>query len=124
MAKKLAEFIVAWLCGHYQIYPIDACRIRRGSDAVARGHRWEAFYKEENGLAEMLATIRRGYFERAGQLKPGDIAGLQALSVADRICAEIDGAVRLIIVEGDVAAQAQQHADKIAALPEAMRRRL
>lgn len=96
----------------------------RDSDAVARGQRWMAFYNEPHGLAEMLATIRRGYFERAGQLKPGDVAGLQALSVADRICAEIDGAVRVIIVEGDVAAQANVHADKIAALPEAQRRRL
>lgn len=96
----------------------------RDTDAMARGQRWLAFYNEPNGLADMLATIRRGYFERAGQLKPGDVAGLQALSVADRICAEIDGAVRLIIVEGDVAAQAQQHADKIAALPAAQRRRL
>lgn len=97
---------------------------KAGGDPVARGQRWMAFYNEENGLQDTIAELRRGYFEKAGQLKPNDIAGLQALSLADRILAEIDGRVRTIIVEGEAAAREREHAEKIAALPEPMRRRL
>lgn len=95
-----------------------------GTDPVARGQRWMAYYNEAGGLQDMLAELRRGYFEKASQLKPGDIHGLQALSLADRIIAEIDGRVRTIIVEGEAAAREREHADRIAALPDAMRRRL
>lgn len=93
-------------------------------DAVARGNRWQTFYGEEGGLGDMLTAMRRSYFERAAQLKPGDIDALMALSLADRIVAEIDGQVRAIIVEGEVAAADRKRAEQIAALPEAMRRRL
>lgn len=96
----------------------------KGTDPVARGNRWMAFYHEEAGLAEMLQLLRRGYFEKAATLKPGDIDGLMALSLADRIIGEIDGQVRMIIAVGEQAARERAHADKIAALPEAMRRRL
>ena len=96
----------------------------KGTDPVARGNRWMSFYHEEDGLKDMLEAMRRSYFERAGQLKPGDVDGLMALSLADRVLAEIDGQVRAIIVEGEIAASERQRADKIAALPEAMRRRL
>lgn len=94
------------------------------TDPVARGNRWMAFYGETGGLQDMIVELRRGYFEKAGQLPPGDLTGLQALSLADRIIAEIDGRVRTIIVEGENAARQREHADRIAALPEAMRRRL
>lgn len=96
----------------------------RDTDAVARGHRWGSFYGEQGGLSDMLEAMRRSYFERASQLKPGDIDALMALSLADRIVAEIDGQVRAIIVEGEVAATDRKRAEQIAALPEAMRRRL
>lgn len=96
----------------------------KGIDPVARGNRWMAFYNEEAGLQEMLQLLRRGYFEKAATLKPGDVAGLMALSLADRVIAEIDGQVRAIIVQGEVAATERAHAEKIAALPEAIRRRL
>lgn len=72
----------------------------------------------------MIAAMRRSYFERAAQLKPGDVDGLMALSLADRICGEIDGQVRAIITEGEIAAAERARADRIAGLPEAMRRRL
>lgn len=95
-----------------------------GSDPVVRGERWMAFYNEDGGLRDMIAELRRGYFEKAGQLRPGDTDALQALSVADRILAEIDDRVRVIIVEGEAAAREREHAARIAALPAAARRRL
>ena len=93
-------------------------------DPVQRGQRWQAFFHEEGGLDDMLQAMRRSYFERAAQLRPGDTDGLVALSLADRIVAEIDGQIRAIIVEGESAAADRERAAKIAALPEAMRRRL
>lgn len=96
----------------------------RDTDPVSRGNRWQNFYGEEGGLSDMLTAMRRSYFERATQAKPGDTDTLLALSLADRIVAEIDGQVRAIIVEGEVAATDRKRADQIAALPEAMRRRL
>lgn len=95
-----------------------------GSDKIARGKRWQAFYNEEGGLKDVIADLRRGYFVKAGHLRPDDLAGLQALSLADRILAEIDGTFRVIIVEGEAEEQAQAHAEKIAKLPEPKRRRL
>lgn len=96
----------------------------RDTDAVARGQRWLSFYNEPGGLAEVLESMRRGYFEKAGQVKPGDLEALMALSLADRICGEIDGAFRQVITEGQLEANERIRADKIARLPEAMRRRL
>lgn len=96
----------------------------RDTDAFARGSRWQAFYSEAGGLGDMLAALRRGYFEKAATLRPGDLDGLMALSLADRVIAEIDGRVRSIIVEGEIQAQQRAHAERIAALPEPMRRRL
>lgn len=94
------------------------------TDAIARGKRWQAFYNEAGGLQDVLAELRRGYFEKAAQVRPGDVETLQALSLADRICGEIDNRFRIVIVEGEQAAKARDHADKIAELPEPMRRRL
>lgn len=96
----------------------------RDVDAIARGMRWQAFYGEEGGLADVLATLRRGYFEKAAQVKPGDIDALMALSLADRICAEIDGSFRAVIAHGNTEMEAKRTADRIAAIPAPMRRRL
>jgi hypothetical protein len=96
----------------------------RDTNAVARGMRWQTFYDETGGLADTIKELRRGYFEKAAHLKPGDTEALLALSLADRILAEIDGTMRQIIVEGQLAKDNKEHAAKIAALPEAVRRRL
>lgn len=96
----------------------------RDTDTVARGHRWQTFYGEQGGLSDTLEAMRRSYFERAAHLAPGDIEGLRALSLADRVCAEIDGTIQTIIVTGQQDAAARDRADKIAQLPAAMRRRL
>lgn len=96
----------------------------RDTDAVARGNRWMAFYNEPGGLGDVITSMRRSYFERAGQVKPGDVDALMALALADRICAEIDGTFRAVITEGEMVSRERAQADKIARLPEPMRRRL
>lgn len=88
-------------------------RHMNGTDAVARGQRWEAFYGEEDGLQDMISNLRRDYFEKVGQLAPGDTAGLQALGMADRIAREIERKVQTVIETGRIRANDRAHAEKI-----------
>lgn len=88
-------------------------RVNNGADAVARGQRWQSFYEEEAGLADMLSNLRRDYFEKVGQLTPGDTAGLQALGMADRIAREIERKVQTVIETGRIRANDRAHAEKI-----------
>lgn len=89
-------------------------RVNNGTDAVARGQRWEAFATEEGGLYDMIANLRRGYFEKVGQLQPGDTKSLQALASADRIAREIERQVQTVIETGRIRANDRQHTNKIA----------
>ena len=88
-------------------------RIQNGADAVARGQRYQAFYEEEDGLRDMISALRRDYFEKVGQLTPGDTAGLQALGMADRIAREIERKVQTVIETGRIRANDRAHAEKI-----------
>jgi hypothetical protein len=96
----------------------------RDLDAVVRADRWVQFYNEPGGLGDMIQGIRREYFEQVGGLRAGDADGMRALAMADLIARKLDGTVKLIIETGDMERQSRQHAAQIAALPEAMRRRL
>lgn len=96
----------------------------RDADAIAKAHRWQAFYNEPEGIGQMIETIRKAYFAKVGSIKPGDTDTLQALGMADVIARELDAAVKAIIDTGEMERQANEHAARIAALPEAMRRRL
>jgi hypothetical protein len=90
-------------------------RINNGSDAVATGKRWESFYTERAGLADMIEGLRRSYFEKVGSIKPGDTDALQELGMADRIAREIDAKVREVIETGKIATANAAHADRVAA---------
>lgn len=96
----------------------------RDQDALVRARRWIAFYQEDGGIGDMIASLRRSYFEKVGTLKPGDHEALAALAMADRIARELDAQVKAIIDAGKIAEAYKEHADKIAALPAAQRRRL
>lgn len=102
----------------------DETRFLKDSNRVARAHRWIAFYNEEGGLKDMIAGLRRSYFEKVGTLKPDDVAGLQALGMADRIARELDAQIKTIIDAGKIEASQKEHAARVAALPVAQRRRL
>jgi len=91
-------------------------------DAVHRANRWNAFYQEEGGLHEVLQTLRQAYFDRAADLMPNDTSALLKLGMAAKIVDQIDAHVKHILVAGKIEAAAQDHADKIARLPEARRR--
>ena len=75
-------------------------RINNGSDAIVRGQRWEQFYSEEGGLADMIGKLRQSYFEKYAKLKPDDMAGRERLALIDYLAQELDGEVRSIIDTG------------------------
>ena len=91
-------------------------------DAIHRAVRWQAFYEEEGGLREVLNTLRQAYFARAADLMPSDTSALLKLGMASKIVDQVDSHIQHIINAGKVAAAAQDHADRIAKLPEARRR--
>jgi hypothetical protein len=91
-------------------------RVQNGTDAVARGQRWEAFFAEEDGLHDMITALRRDYFEKVGTLKSDDTAGLLALATADRIAREIERKVQAIIETGHIRANERAHVEKIASI--------
>ena len=99
--------------GYIPVTPRPLPRIQNGTDAVARGQRWDAFFNEEDGLRDMISNLRRDYFEKVGQLTPGDTAGLQALGMADRIAREIERKVQTVIETGRIRANDRAHAEKI-----------
>jgi hypothetical protein len=91
-------------------------------DAIHRATRWQNFYEEEGGLRDMLATLRQAYFDRAADLMPSDTAALLKLGMAAKIVDQIQSQVTHIVTAGKVEQAAQDHADRIARLPEARRR--
>ena len=91
-------------------------------DIVRRAHRWREFYEEEGGLKDVLETLRRAYFDRAGELMPGDTAALLKLGMAAKIVEQVETHIRHILTAGRLEQAAQDHAERIAKLPEARRR--
>lgn len=91
-------------------------------DAIHRATRWQMFYEEDGGLREVLDTIKGAYLDRAADLMPNDTAALLKLGMARKIVDQINSHVVSIINAGKIEQAAQDHADKIARLPEARRR--
>jgi hypothetical protein len=91
-------------------------------DPIHRAGRWREFYEEEGGLRDVLDTLREAYFARAGELMPGDTAALLKLGMAAKIVGQIDQHIQQILTAGRLEQAAQDHATRIATLPEARRR--
>jgi hypothetical protein len=91
-------------------------------DPIHRANRWASFYHEDGGLKEILDTLKGAYLDRAADLMPGDTAGLLKLGMGRKIVDQIDSHIQHIFTAGKIEQAAQDHADKIARLPEARRR--
>lgn len=111
----LADRIAAHF-GYTRATPRSLERISNGTDAIARGQRWQAFAEEEGGLYDMIASLRRDYFTKVGQLSPGDTDKLLALGMADKIAQEIERKVQSVIETGRIRANDKQHTSKIAGI--------
>jgi hypothetical protein len=91
-------------------------------DPIQRANRWLSFYQEDDGLKSVLSTLRQAYFDRAADLEPSDTGKLLKLSMAGKIIDQIDAHILHIINAGKLEAAAQDHAERIAKIPEARRR--
>jgi len=89
---------------------------------IHRANRWREFYEEDGGLKDVLDTLRQAYFDRAGELMPGHTGALLKLGMAAKIVEQVDGHIRHILTAGRLEQAAQDHAERIAKLPEARRR--
>jgi hypothetical protein len=103
--RSIALWLVLWLCRVFALNPVSDARHMAGSDAVARGARWEDFYREQGGLKDMLASLRLGYFEAAAGLSVSDTGKLYEFALADRLARELEREVLQVIVTGKARAE-------------------
>lgn len=114
--RNIAVWIVTYLCHRFNIALVAEQRVQNGIEAVARGQRWQSFYDEEDGLRDMFTELRRDYFEKVGELSPGDTESLKALAMADRICRHVERKVQSVIETGKIHANKREHTNNIAAI--------
>jgi hypothetical protein len=99
MLKRL----VAWLADRTGVAPtIDSERLKGGTDAVERGMRWEAFYREEGGLRDMLDALRREAFEAAAELDPKDTDKIYYWATADRNIRRLQARIENVVATGRI----------------------
>lgn len=79
---------------------IDATRLMGGTDAVERGMRWETFYREAGGLADMLDALRREAFEAATEAGAKDDQTRLAWMLQDRAYRRLALKVENIVITG------------------------
>ena len=103
--RNLIVRLVLWLCRVFDIVLIDEARRFASPDAIARGQRWEQFYAEEGGLADMIAQARREAFEAYGECRPSDVAEKEYLAASDRCWRQLDRRVRTVIETGKLEAR-------------------
>lgn len=105
-----------WIAARFGYARREYPRVQLGGDAIARGERWEAFYTEEGGLADMLGKLRRQYFEASAGLGVGDLDKRYEYALADRVARELDREVRTVIETGRIRAKERTFAESNAAL--------
>lgn len=102
MLKRFAT----WLARFTGVMPsVEQARLHSGGDAVERGARWEMFYREEGGLADMLDAIRREAFEAAAELDPNDTAKIYYWATADRNIRKLQARIEGVVVSGKFEAE-------------------
>lgn len=98
--RNLAIRLVLWLCARFNIVPLDETRTTAGADAVERGMRWEMFYREQGGLADMIAALRREAFEAAQEAAANDDTTRHAWMLQDRAYRALEQRVVNVIATG------------------------
>lgn len=110
--RSLAVHIVLWLCRAFDINPVEHQRLAGGQDAIDRGNRWESFYREEGGLADMIGKVRQAYFTAASEIGARDEGKLYEFVVADRMARELEREVLHIIATGKSKAERLMQAER------------
>ena len=107
--RSLAIRLVLWLCARFDISLLDEARRFVSPDAIARGQRWEAFYLEQGGLADMIKALRAEAFEAAAELDPRDTDKIYYWATADRNLRRLDRRIRGVIESGKLEAKKNEH---------------
>lgn len=115
--RNLAIRLVLWLCDRFDISLIDEARLYANPEAIARGQRWEAFYREEGGLADMIQQARREAFEAYAECRPSDVAEKEYLAALDRCWRQLDRRVHSVIESGQLAAKQEQFKGAVVGMP-------
>lgn len=97
------------------------------SDAIIRANRMKQAFDEDGGIKDVLDSIRKAYFERAGQLDPTldpavKAAALHSLSQASYIVQMVESHLCAIIDTGKLEESNNLFVEKIAGLPTPKRR--
>lgn len=108
--------LLDWIASSLGYVRREFPRVQFGGDAISRGERWEAFYTEEGGLADMLTKLRRQYFEASAGLPFSDLDKRYEYALADRVARELDREVRTVIETGRIRAKERAFAESNAAL--------
>ena len=98
--RDLAMRLVLWLARRYGIVLLDEQRRFASPDAIVRGKRWQEFYSEDGGLADMIAVLRREAFEAAAELDPADTAKIYYWATADRNLRRLQNRILQVIASG------------------------
>lgn len=114
--RNIAIWLVTYLAHRFNIALVAEARVQNGTEAVARGQRWQAFYDEEDGLRDMFASLRQDYFTKVGEVKPGDTDTLLVLGLADKVAREIERKVQSVIETGKLRDKDRAHTNNIAAI--------
>lgn len=105
MLKRFA----AWLAEYAGVSPqIASERLKGGTDAVERGQRWEAFYREQGGLADMLESLRREAFEAAAEAGVRDDQTRLAWLLQDRAYRRLQNKIEAVVISGKAAIARQE----------------
>ena len=112
MIRRVLDRIAAW----FGYYPREYKRIHLGGDAIARGARWEQFYTEEGGLADMLRAMRQELFEDWAEARFGDVPTRDRLAVKDEAIRDLARRVQTVVDTGKLRASEQAQKDRIAAI--------
>lgn len=103
--KALMIRFTLWLVRILNINVVEQSRMACGKDAVERGARWEMFYREQGGIGDFIAAIRRGYFEAAAGLSATEHDKIYEYALADRIAREIERQALSIVQTGKIEAE-------------------
>lgn len=109
----MLERFALWLVNRLGINVIEQSRLRHGPDAVERGARWEAFYREEGGIGDMIAALRREAFEAAAELDPSEKDKIYYWATADRNLRKLDQRIQRIVINGKVEADNRQQLERL-----------
>lgn len=102
--RHFALWLVNWIIRVFDLSVIEETRLIGGSDAVERGARWESFYREQGGLADMLEALRREAFEAAAELEPEQTEKIYYWATADRNLRKLQQRIENVVQTGKIEA--------------------